>query len=456
MTRVLALDVGSSSARAAVFEADASPVEGATAQVVYSTPGERDAQAELDPEQLVAASEAAVERALAAGARVDAVAVSCFWHSLLPLDGSGRPLAPLLTWRDTRAAGHAEELRRRLDADAVWRRTGAPLHPSFWPAKLAWLAATQPDVFARTARFVSFGEYLAARLGGGTATSVSMASGTGLLDQNRLCWDAELLAELRLDVARLPEISDERAGERTPWFPAAGDGACSNLGAGCTMRERAALMVGTSGAVRVLWPAKRAEPARGLFLYRLDQRRFVEGGSLSDGGNLYAWLAQTLRTTGARGLADRPPDGHGLTFLALLGGERSPGWNALARGAVTGLTFATTPDDLLQAALEGVAYRFAEILDLMPGVKEVVATGHALLVDPDWVQILADVLERPVVASAVEEGSIRGAAVLALERLGETPAPAALGRVFDPRQERADPYRLARWRQRDLYEAVTR
>jgi len=192
----------------------------------------------------------------------------------------------------------------------------------------------------------------------------------------------------------------------------------------------------------------------GLFVYRVDERRWVQGGSISDGGNLHDWLERTLAEADTSGIADEPADGHGLTFLTLLGGERSPGWDAHARGAIAGLTFSTTARDLAQAALEGVAYRFAEIAELMPEVREVVATGAALLKNADWTQIVADVLGRPVTASAVAEGSARGAAVATLERLGETSPEAPLGRVFEPRPDRATIHAAARERQRRLYRAL--
>jgi gluconokinase len=206
-------------------------------------------------------------------------------------------------------------------------------------------------------------------------------------------------------------------------------------------------MIGTSGALRVLYEG-RPEPRPGLFSYLLDERRVLDGGAVSDGGNLYAWLERTLR-------ADDPephePDEHGLTFLSLLGGERSPGWNPRATGAVAGLSFDTDPADLFQAALEGATYRLAEIADRLPEIREVVATGHALLASDRWTQLCADVFGRPVTASAVEEGSARGAALHALERLGADPDPAPLGRTYEPDPARTEIYAEARERQRELY-----
>jgi gluconokinase len=442
---VLALDVGSSSVRAQRFGDGAEPLDDLR-QERYD--GD-------DPGRIVELVRKVV------GGRdegVEAVGASCFGHSLIALDAEGRPLTPVLGWRDTRSAGAAEWLRRRVpDPEAVHARTGAPLHPSFWPAKLAWLAEAEPEVFRRSARFVSFGDYLYTELlghselrGGAPATSLSIASGTGLLDLAAGGWDKELLEILGVDEARLPVVSDEPRGA---WHPALLDGACSNLGAGCVGRHRAALMVGTSGALRLLYETEQPQPRPGLFLYRVDERRVLDGGALSDGGNLHSWIQKTL--AGAEGsLLERGPDEHGLTFLPFLGGERSTGWDPSATGMIAGLTFDTTPLDIRQAALEGVALRFAAIAELLPELEEVVATGGALLAEPEWIQLMADALARPVTASAVVEASLRGAAVATLERLGCHTGEAPLGTTFRPREGQADAYRSARERQQRLYEEL--
>lgn len=367
-------------------------------------------------------------------------ATSCFAHSLVAVDAGGNALTPILGWRDTRSAGAAEWLARRLDGEAVHARTGAFLHPSFWPAKLAWLAEAQAEIFRGAARFVSFADYLHGR----AETSLGMASTSGLLDLTTLDWDEELLATLGVDCGRLPRIAD------VPLWP---DAACSNAGAGCTTRERAALMVGTSGALRVVYETERPQPKPGLFLYLADRGRVVEGGALSDGGNLYEWLGRTLADSSGS-LGERDPRSHGLVFLPFLGGERSTGWNPEARGTVHGLTFETTPLDLRQAAFEGVAFRFAAIADLLPDLSEVVATGGGLLRDRAWIQIMADALARPVAVSGVAEASLRGAAVLALERLGHEAAEAPTAEVVEPRPDRADAYRAAREEQQRLYDVL--
>ena len=367
-------------------------------------------------------------------------ATSCFAHSLVAVDGDWNALTPILGWRDTRSAGAAEWLARRLDAQAVHARTGAFLHPSFWPAKLAWLAETDPETFRRAASFVSFADYLR----GSPETSVGMASTSGLLDLTTLDWDEELLLTLGVSRERLPRIAD---------VPVWADAACSNAGTGCTTRERAALMVGTSGALRVLYESERPQPKPGLFVYLADEHHVVEGGALSDGGNLYEWLGRTLADASGP-LTERDPRDHGLVFLPFLGGERSTGWNPEARGLVQGLTFETTPLDLRQAAYEGVAFRFAAIADLLPDVREIVATGAGLLHDRDWIQIMADALARPVAVSRVPEASLRGAAVLALERSGHEVAEAPIGEIVEPRPERAEAYRSAREEQQRLYELL--
>jgi gluconokinase len=203
-----------------------------------------------------------------------------------------------------------------------------------------------------------------------------------------------------------------------------------------------------------------------LWLYSVDRMRGLLGGALSEGGNLYAWMTQTLRLGPReeieRALAELAPDAHGLTVLPFLAGERSPGYHGDARATITGLSLSTRPIEILRAGLEAIAFRFALISDILetaiPPPREIIASGNAILSSPAWMQIMADTFARPVIASGEEEATSRGVALLAFEKLGLltslNDAPAALGRVYEPDPARHAIYQRARERQRVLYEQV--
>lgn len=471
---VLTLDVGTSSARALLFDRRARAVEGFEIRRSYGVRETPDGGAEFDPAELAAAVEDLLDETAARLAERSPAGVACctFWHSLMGMDVAGQPVTPLYTWADMRSAEEARALRASLDEAAYHERTGCFLHPSYHPAKLRWIARAKPEAFARAARWVSFGEFLYARWFGQLRVSLSMASATGLLDVRAGTYDAEILEAAGVRVEQLAPLGDVRdvfeslrpewarrwpVLSRIPWFPPVGDGACNNLGAGAVTPERVGVMVGTSGALRIVVSEERFRALPGLFAYRVDRRRGVVGGALNDGGNLVEWVRRTFRLPeDAEGeIAAMSPDAHGLTFLPLLAGERSPGWAPDARGAIAGLRMATRPLDILRAALEAVACRFALIHRRLGIGREAVASGGALLRSPAWMQILADALGIPVVASGESEASCRGAALLVLEALGEVAGledlPARPGRRFEPDPARRDMYARALERQERYY-----
>lgn len=481
---VLALDVGTSSARARVFDEAGRAQPGAEGQIAYEPRTTPDGGVELDADALLAAVTGALDAGLAGcGARaaeIAAVGASVFWHSLLALDGAGRPLTPVITWADTRSAPAAAALRGAHDERRIHARTGAPLHSAFFPAKLRWLRESRPEIFARAAVWCGFGEYLHAQLTGHLTSSLSMASGTGLLDQITGGWDADMLAMSGIAAAQLPPIDDTAAPgliapytarwpalARVPWHPARGDGACSNVGSDCRGPRRVALNVGTSAALRVILPeplGPHAATPWGLWRYRVDARRALVGGATSEGGNVLAWCRGHLALPGdpaalEAAIAAAEPDGHGLTALPFLAGERSPGWRPEARAAVTGVSLDTGAVEITRALLESVAFRLAEVYDrlrpLAAADHVVVASGGALAHSPAWAQIVTDALGVPVGQGGDAEASARGAALLALEALGvAVPEASAPLRVLQPAPERHARYRVARERQRRLYEDI--
>jgi gluconokinase len=484
---ILALDIGTSSIRAVLFDRIGRAVEGMGVQETHQLRTTAEGASEADPDLLLEivwrCIDGVLTRAGELGGQIGGVAACTLVSNVLGVDDAGRAITPLTTYADTRAAGEVAALRAEFDEREVHDRTGCLFHPSYLPARFRWLARTQPGVFRRVARWVSIGEYLELWLFGATAVSYSVASWTGLLDRRRLVWDEALLAALPVGVEQLSPLTDanvSRSGLRdpfaerwpalrdVPWFPALGDGATANVGSGCVSPRRVALTVGTSAAVRVVVPDPVERVPWGLWCYRVDGRRSLPGGALSEGGNVFAWLKATLQLPNTAdlesALAAMEPDAHGLTVLPFLAGERSPGWAGDARATIHGLSLATTPLDILRAGLEAVAYRVALVFDLLqpllPDDAQVVASGGALLNSPAWLQIMADVLGRPVAASQVREASARGAALLALEALGALDdldaAPPFIGDVFEPDAERHARYREAVERQKALYEKLIR
>ena len=476
---VLALDVGTSSSRASLYDLQGRPVAGRASRIPYTPHVTPDGGGELDPHLLLDQVCAAIERVLAQDPleEIVAVATDTFWHSLIGVDDAGEPVTPVFLWLDARSRGEVAGLRQRLDEHAVHARTGCVLHWTYWPAKLTWLRRTRPHVFKRAQRWMSFGELLLEQLTGEPRLSLSMASGTGLLDVHSGDWDAEVLDVVGIDRERLGRIVPLKEAATTrrwpalsgvPWLPAVGDGACSNLGAGCASADRFAVMIGTSGAERVVWsPPDPFEVPWGAWCYRIDRRRVILGGALNDGGSLMEWLRGALHlpalAVAEEEVAAMEPDSHGLTVLPFWAGERSPGWADDARGAIVGLRLHSQPVEIQRACMEAVALRFGEVdqilLQAMPNAREVVATGGALLHSPTWMQILADVLDRPVLASAEPEASSRGASLLALETLGLLELPMEelqpdVTRRFEPRPEHTRRYRAAAERQRHVYDAL--
>jgi gluconokinase len=442
---LLALDIGSSGIRAAFFDDQGCEIDGASVRVGYGASATDFAT--FDAEALLERVAQTIDELFAMfdplPVRIELIAISCFWHSLVGVDVAGRATTPVLGWADARARAEVYQLRSEFDEATTHARTGCRFHPSYWPAKLRRLRNEEPQVFRRTKSWLSFADYLTLRFFGKTATSVSLASGTGLLDQRTCNWDRELLEAAGITLDSLPVIAYPHQSFRnlTPeydlrWpqlsdarlFPAIGDGAANSIGSGCQTTERATLMIGTSGAMRVCFvgdPPGRLPPE--LWCYRADRDRIVIGGALSDGGGLYRRLKELLLPAEDPAVIESelnvaPPDAHGLTVLPFWAGERSTNWNPDAYGAILGQTLKTNGIEVLRAAMEAIAYRFALIaraLEPFAPRASLIASGHALRSSPTWVQILADVLGCRLMLSELSEASMRGAALLALEAAGK-------------------------------------
>ena len=474
---LLSIDAGTSGVRAGLFDERGNQVFG-----TQNRRNRAEDFAEFDADTLVDEVVKTIDELLTynfhSTGQIELIAISAFWHSLIGVDSEGHATTPLLTWADIRAARFANDLRSQFNEFEIHARTGCRFHPSYWPAKLQWLRHEHPEKFRHTRCWLGFAEYLCLRFFGEAPTSISMASATGLFHQRQCNWDWAFVEALGLSPDTLPEIKTQLSlrlsdtlAFRWPALAEArlvhvvGDGAANNVGAGCSTKDKIALMVGTSGAMRVVFAGEPpAELSPALWSYRVSDVRVVVGGALSDGGGLFQWLIESLNldwSTLEKEMAALEPDSHGLTVLPFWSGERSTGWVADARGGIFGLRQQTTPVEIVRAVLESIAYRFALItraIDRIAPDATIVASGNALRSSPVWSQIIADVLGRPLLLGGSAESSIRGAALLALEAVGKIGSieedSISVEQVFEPDVMRHARYSHGLARQEELYDRL--
>lgn len=485
---ILALDIGTSSTRALLFDATGNTLPNVLAQRPYQLRITNEGEVSVDPDTLVAVVSQTISNSLEMAGplaqHIGAVAIDTFWHSIMGVDADNRPLTPLIIWEDTRPHHAAIELREQLDEEAIHARTGARFHASYWPAKLRWLATQAPDIFSHVAQWLSFGEYLYRHFLGRSVCSLSMASGTGMLQTCARNWDTELMEVLNVRPEQLPPLGDlyesvqgltpEYASAwpalcNVPWFPATGDGAAACVGSGCASTENWSLTIGTSSAMRVVVPPEQVNPPLGLWLYLIDARRAVLGGALSEGGNMLKWLDSILKLPSLSDVeslvAALQPDGHGLTILPFISGERSLGWHANARMTISGIQAHSSPADLLRAGMEALAYQLDAVfeqvchtLQMERTAPRIIGSGGAFLSSMTLGQIITDTLGVPVYPSLDHEASARSAALLALEAMGILPdvaqVPPHLKPEVKPDAERHAVYRKGAERQQKLYQTL--
>ncbi|MDM4719749.1 FGGY family carbohydrate kinase [Micromonospora sp. WMMA1363] len=451
--KILALDLGTSSVRGLVLDADARPLPGALVRRRTSATVGRDGTGTLDAGRYLAGLVECLDE-LAAGDHlrdIQLVATSAQWHSVVALGPDGAPLGPVLSWLDTRSEP-APGAPGPADPEAFHQRTGTWWHRGYWSMRGPWLRARTGT---RITRFAGLAEYVLGVLLDNAPMSVSQASGTGLLDLRTLDWDPEACVLAGVGPAELPELAPagwrgrlrpehacrwpQLAGAR--WAAAVGDGAASNVGSGCIDRKRAAVTVGTSAAVRLVeaLPAGTRQPylPHRLWRYRVDHHHVVTGAAYSSGGNLFAWANRELRLPeGAaldQALALVPVDG-GPPSNVRFGGDRPPGVAPAGSGELRGLSFGTTAVEILAGMMRGLSDLVADDLAVLESdldsPVEVVLGGGALAASGWWRAAFAGALApRSVRHQRNPEIGATGAALIALGRLGDAARLADTGRT---------------------------
>ena len=443
---VLALDQGTTSSRALVFDRRGHVVAKAQQEFPqhFPSPG----SVEHDPADLWETTRrtalAAVAEANLTGANIAALGLTNQRETTLLWErATGRPLHRAIVWQDRRTAALCAKLKKRGLEPLFREKTGLLLDPYFSGTKLAWLLDHIPGARRRAARgelaFGTVDTWLLWQLTAGQvhATDVSNASRTLLLNLHTGDWDADLLKILRIPREVLPAVrsSSEVYGHvesipalrGVPIAGIAGDQQAALFGQACFRPGHAKNTYGT-GCFLLLHTGQKPVASQHQLLTTVAWRlgpdaplEYALEGSVFIGGAVVQWLRDGLgliaASTDIEALAARAPDNGGVCFVPAFAGLGAPHWDASARGAIVGLTRGTTAAHLARAALESIAYQSADLLAAMQAdakikLRELRVDGGAT-VNTALMQFQADLLRVPVVRPRVTETTALGAAYLA-------------------------------------------
>ena len=421
---LLGLDVGTTTARALVFDLAGRPVAEAYREVTIAHP--QPGRAELDADEcwraMIEVIGEVLNRDESFSRRLLAIGFTGLLHALVPVDAEGNPLARAMLWLDHRCAPQAAWLWQQ-HGDLIRSTTGATAMTSSNSApKLRWLVEHEPALVEQTATFLPMKDFVRLRLTGSIATDPSDAAGTMLVDTRSGEWCVPLLDAIGVPIVKLPPIrgSTEVIGAvtaeaaratglvaGTPAVVGAGDTTCTRIGANAEGTGRACIYMGTAAWIAA--PRRRA----GCF------------SATATTGAALRWLvglfdpapgqpASAAYTALLEEAASAPPGAASLLFLPHLMGERGPAYNPAAKGVLFGLTLAHGRAEMTRAVLEGCAFHIRSILDQLSAepLSEIIAVGGGAK-SRLWRAILASVTGLEVLVPEVLEAGALGAAILA-------------------------------------------
>ena len=473
MTTILAIDQGTTSTRAIVFDAALKPLASAQQEFPqhYPEPG----WVEHDPADLWATVLATARDALAKAGHpaVAAIGITNQRETVLIWDrDTGQPIHNAIVWQDRRTAALCDTLRAAGHEPMITARTGLLLDPYFSATKLKYLLDTVPGARARAiAGKLAFGtvdSFLIWRLTGGRvhATDATNAARTMLYNIQTNQWDPEICALLDIPMAILPEVRDCAAdfgttdpdlfGAAIPICGVAGDQQAATVGQACFQPGMMKSTYGT-GCFALLNTGSQMVPSRNRLLttiaYRLNgQTTYALEGSIFIAGAVVQWLRDGLRIIGSasetQALAEAADAAQDVVLVPAFTGLGAPYWRPDCRGAVFGLTRNSGPAELARAALESVGYQTRDLLTAMradwgSAAEGVLRVDGGMVASDFAMQFLADITGAPVDRPVVTETTALGAAYLAGLQAGLCPVPEvfakgwALERRFEPRMDRA-------------------
>jgi gluconokinase len=371
-----------------------------------------------------------------------AICISSAMHSLMLVNDKGNAITNLITWADLRSAPQAKRMKEGGDAISLYKKTGTPVHPMSPFCKLLWLKENQYKVFKSAHKFIGIKEYIVHYLCGSYFVDHGIASATGLFNIKDKCWDVSILKMLEVSAAQLAvtvpvsyqsNVTNKKFLELAqlsqpfPLIAGSSDGALANVGSGAIGDKRLSITVGTSGAVRKIVNKRLLDDHAANFCYVFDDKQFITGGPINNGGNLLKWFCKSMlnnsldtseETNRFFNLED--PSGN-LLFLPYIQGERAPVWDAEAKGIFFGIDSSHTLTDFQHAVGESICYslrQLVELSDKLHGHSDAIILSGGLSNSEPFTKLLATVLKRNITVSDDADASAIGACLLGWKTLG--------------------------------------
>lgn len=440
---LLGIDIGTSSCKVAAFDYTGKLIaqESESYQVYYP----QDGWAEQNPLDWWRAICSCTQNILRDGkikpTDIVGIGIDGQGWAAIPLDKEKNLLHNTPIWMDTRAKDICDRLNRDIGAEKIFQISGNPLQPSYTLPKILWYKEMLPELYEKIDKVLQSNSYIAFMLTGEITQDPSQGYGLQCYDIKKGSWDQDLCRELGIDPGFLPEIFpshqvigkvNQKAAKETglragtPVVAGGLDAACGTLGAGVINDGQTQEQGGQAGGMSICMDTYRADPRLILTSHVVPGKWLLQGGTVGGGGVL-KWFKEefgfeernlegnTFDLLGKKAAAITPGS-DGMIFLPYMSGERSPIWDANAKGVYYGIDFSKTKGHFIRASLEGVAYSLKHNIDIAEEVgakvSELRAMGGAAN-SQVWTQIKADVTGKTIKVSTSDTATTLGAAILA-------------------------------------------
>ena len=444
---LLGIDIGTSACKAAVFKKSGEVAASASEsyQVSYPKPG----YAEQNPDDwwkaVCKATKACMEKGGLNPSDIAGIGVDGLSWAAVAVDRQGNVLANTPLWMDNRSADICEKLNRKIGEEEIFRVSGNPLTAQYTTGKVLWYQETRPEVYRETHKILQSNSFIVYRLTGQISQDVCQSYGWHCFDMEHGVWDDEMRRAMGIPEEFLPEISPchavvgtvtkkaaEECGltEGIPVVAGALDAACGTIGAGVLHNGETQEQGGQAGGVSICTDAYKADPRLILSHYVIPGRWILQGGT-TGGGGVMRWMEQEFGGY-ERMMADElgksslvqfneiagrvAPGSDGVVFLPYMSGERTPIWDANAKGVFYGLDFSKTKGHMIRAAMEGVAYSVRHNLEVSEEagasvniLRSMGGSANSLL----WTQMKSDITGKPIEVPDSDTATTLGAVILA-------------------------------------------